>query len=524
MSHHDTPVFERHCDVCVIGGSAAGLAAALQLGRQRRSVIVLDAREPRNAPAAHLHSYLGFEGRPPAELLEAGRAEVRRYGGEIIDGRVSRVTRTPDGGLRAELAGGHSVIARRVLAATGITDELPEIEGIARHWGREVLHCPFCHGYEVRDQAVAMIVTHPAGLRAAPLFRQLTSQLTIILHDAAGTDPAQLAALAQSGVRIVEQQVRRITEDADGRLTGVQLADGTLIEAAAVVTGPRFRARAEPLEGLGLHPAAHPSGLGDVIETDTTGATTVPGVFAAGSVTDPGQQVLEAAAHGSRVGAMIAFSLAEEELAPAAGTKTAGQAEWDARYDGEQVWSGSPNGTLVAEVAGMAPGRALDVGAGEGGDAIWLAGRGWAVTASDISARALDRVAAAASRAGLDVECRQADATDPEAFTPAGYDLVSAHYASIPRTADDRGIASLLDAVAPGGTLLIVSHDLTERDENHPVLFDPEAFVTADAVAAALAGKPDWDIERHKRRSRPPAAAAASHHAADIVLRARRRG
>src|SRR5437763_3764460 len=120
MSDQATHTVERHCDVTVIGGSAAGLAAALQLGRQRRSVIVVDAGEPRNARAAHMHSYLGREGAPPAALLCAGREEVRSYGGEVLDGRVTGVTRTDDHRFRIALVGGHAIVARRVLAATGL--------------------------------------------------------------------------------------------------------------------------------------------------------------------------------------------------------------------------------------------------------------------------------------------------------------------------------------------------------------------------------------------------------------------
>jgi thioredoxin reductase len=146
MNEHATPTVERHCDVCVIGGSAAGLAAALQLGRQRRSVIVVDDGEPRNGPAAYMHSFLGRDGVPPSELITAGREEVRSYGGEILAGLVSLVSRTEAGDFRVGLAGGHSIVARRVLAATGLVDELPDIDGLAEHWGRDVIHCPFCHG------------------------------------------------------------------------------------------------------------------------------------------------------------------------------------------------------------------------------------------------------------------------------------------------------------------------------------------------------------------------------------------
>jgi len=526
MNNHTPNTIERHCDVAVIGASAAGLAAALQLGRQRRSVIVVDAGEPRNAPAAHMHSYLGYEGLPPSELTAAGREEVRSYGGEVLAGRADRVTRMDDGRFRVELVGGHSIVARRVLAATGLVDELPDIDGLAEHWGKDVIHCPFCHGYEVRDQRVVQIVTHPMGLHSAALFRHLSARLTIVLHNPAKVDEAELDVLRASGVDIIEGHVDRIVTGTDGRVSSVELANDTRIDADAVVVGPRFRARAEPFASLGLQLVAHPSGLGEVVETDATGATGIPGLYAAGNVTDPSQQVLQAAANGSWVGSMISFSLAHEDLR-AAVRSSANEADWDHRYGGDQIWSGNPNGTLVNEVSGLAAGRALDVGAGEGGDALWLAEQGWRVTANDISQRALDRIAAAAERRALTVECHRADANALDPFEPAAFDLVSAQYASIPRTPDDRGVHNVLTAVAPGGTLLVVGHDLelmraSIDTSTHSRPFDPDAYVRVDDFAAALAGSPAWHIELHEKRPRPPGAATASHHVDDIVLRARR--
>ena len=518
---------ERQCDVAVIGGSAAGLAAALQLGRQRRSVIVVDAGEPRNSRAAHMHSYLGYEGLPPSQLTTIGSEEVRSYGGEVLAGRVTRVTRTGDGPFRVELVGGHSIVARRALAAIGLVDELPDIDGLAEHWGRDVIHCPFCHGFEVRDRRIVQIVTHRMGLHTAGLFRQLSSHLTVVLHDPVDVDGSELDALAVSGVDVRHGQVSRIVTGADGHVVAVELSDHERIETDAVVVGPRFRVRAEPFAALGLAPAAHPSGLGDFLEADATGATAVPGLYAAGNVTDPSEQVLQAAANGSRVGAMISFSLADEDIRAGA-RPSANEADWDHRYGGDLMWSGNPNGTLVTETSGLVPGRALDVGAGEGGDALWLAKQGWSVTASDISQRALDRVSAEAERRGLRVECHHVDANSLDAYETAAFDLASAQYASIHRTPDGRAVRNVLNAVAPGGTLLVVGHDLEPMRAPvdalaHSRPFDPDAYVRVDDFAAALAGSPAWDIEVHEKRPRPPGAASASHHIDDVVLRARRR-
>ena len=213
------------------------------------------------------------------------------------------MTRTEGGLFRVELVGGPSIVARRVLAATGLVDELPAIHGLAEHWGRDVIHCPFCHGFEVRDRRIVQVVTHPVGLHTAGLFRQLSSRLTVVVHGQVNADRSALELLEASGVTVVHGHVSRIITTDDGHVAAVELADGGRIDADAVVVGPRFRVRVEPFASVGLRAAAHPSGLGDVVEADPTGATAVPGLYAAGNITDPSQQVLQAAADDSRVGA-----------------------------------------------------------------------------------------------------------------------------------------------------------------------------------------------------------------------------
>ena len=450
---------------------------------------------------------------------------MRRYGCEVLDGRVVRVDRTEGGDFRVELTGGHQIGARRVVAATGLIDVLPEIDGLAEHWGRAVIHCPFCHGYEVRDRRVAQIVTHAAGLHPTPLLRQLTDRLTVVVHGAVQVDAAQLDALRVAGVPIVRGRVERVLKGDDGGLV-LEVAGHDPIEVDAVVVAPGFTVPVEPFDGLGLLAVPHPNGLGKHIATNEIGETSVSGLYAAGNVTDPSQQVLQAAANGTRVGAMISFSLAEEDLRIAA-RPSANEADWDHRYGDRRIWSGNPNGTLVHEARDLPPGRALDVGTGEGADAMWLAERGWRVTANDISRRALDRVAGETARRGLAIECLHADANGLDPFGGATFDLVSAQYASIPRTPDGRAARNLLDAVAPGGTLLVVSHDLDPMRapiDTHTAsrAFDPDAYVRVEDLVATIAGSAEWDVEVHERRPRPPGA-ASSHHVDDIVMRARRR-
>jgi SAM-dependent methyltransferase len=195
------------------------------------------------------------------------------------------------------------------------------------------------------------------------------------------------------------------------------------------------------------------------------------------------------------------------------------QAEWDSRYtDREQLWSGRPNGALVAEVAGLAPGRVLDVGCGEGADAVWLANGGWDVTALDVSGVALQRAAQHARDAGVVVRFVHAGLVEA-ALPPASFELVSAQYPALLRTPDAAAERALLAAVAPGGVLLLVHH--AGMETHHDGDFDPAAYVWPSMVAALL--DDGWDTELDEQRPRvAPDGGAGAHHHDDVVLRARR--
>ncbi|WP_106400314.1 NAD(P)/FAD-dependent oxidoreductase [Actinocorallia populi] len=310
-----SPEGEKRYDVVVVGGGAAGLSGALTLGRARRSVLVVDAGEPRNAPAEHVHTYLTREGTPPAELLEIGRAEVASYGGEFVAGEAVKAERLPDGEFRIGLADGTAVTARRLLVTTGLVDELPPVPGVRERWGREVLHCPYCHGWEVRDQAVGILATGPLAVHQALMWRQWTSKVTLFQHTAPDFEDEDYERLAARGVELVLGEVAGL-EVEDDRLQGVRLAGGRLVPCRAVVVSARLTARSGLLDGLGLE-AVEQEMLGHVVGThipaDATGATSVPGVWAAGNVTELNAQVVAAAAGGVRAGAAINADLTAEE-------------------------------------------------------------------------------------------------------------------------------------------------------------------------------------------------------------------
>jgi thioredoxin reductase len=286
-------------EVVVVGGGAAGLSGALMLARSRRSVLVVDAGEPRNAPADGVHGLLGREGMPPLELVARGRDEVRGYGGEIVTGSVTRVRRDGDGFV-VGLAGGPDVRAARLLVTTGLVDELPDVPGLRERWGRDVVHCPYCHGWEVRDQPIGVIATGPASIHHALLFRQLTDDLIFFRHE----QPAPAEDLAARGITVVDGPIAAVEVTGDA-ISGIRLVSGRVVPRRVVAVATRMVARAGFLDGLGLKAVPHASGMGEHIPVDATGRTEVPGVWAAGNVTDLSAQVSSAAAAGAFAGAQI---------------------------------------------------------------------------------------------------------------------------------------------------------------------------------------------------------------------------
>jgi thioredoxin reductase len=311
-------------DVAVIGGGAAGLSAAVALGRARRSVIVLDDGSPRNAPADGVHNFLTRDGMPPAELLAAGRKEAEQYGALIVRAEAAAARRAGDG-FEVTTGDDETILARRLIVTTGLTDELPDVPGLRELWGRDVVHCPYCHGWEVAGRPIGVLASGPLAVHQALLFRQWTDDLALFTHTAPPPTPEQAEQFAARDIRIVTGPVERL-ETVDGRLTGVRMKDGSFIARDVVVAGPRMVARSALLRSLGLHPVPHPLGAeaGDFIESDQTGLTGVPGVWVAGNVTDLSAQVITAAAQGLTAGATVNWDLVTEETERAVGAARGG--------------------------------------------------------------------------------------------------------------------------------------------------------------------------------------------------------
>lgn len=297
-------------DAIIIGGGAAGLSAAMILGRARRRVLVLDAGEPRNRFADQMHGVLGHDGLPPTELLRIGRDEIARYGVTVRSGRVSSV----EAGAASVHVGtedGEQLTGRRLLVTTGLADQLPDVPGLAERWGRDAFACPYCHGYEVRDAVIGVLATGETSLHQAQLLRQWSDRIIFFSHLAGALPDPMRHRLASRGVRIEEAPVAGVLT-ADDAISGVELADGRRVEVQALVTAGRMVAHDGFLATLDIARADTP--MGTFVTVDAMQRTSNELVYAAGNVTNPAGAVPAAVAEGAKAGSAINWALVEEDF------------------------------------------------------------------------------------------------------------------------------------------------------------------------------------------------------------------
>ena len=498
-----------HWDVIVVGGGAAGLAAALMLGRAQRRVLVVDAGEPRNRFAAHMHGVLGHDGADPAELLRSGRAEVTRYGVEFSAGAVQGVE-VGEREVTVTLPLGDRLTARALIVASGVIDELPDIPGLAERWGGSVLHCPYCHGWEVRGRRLGVLTTSPLSLHQAQLVRQWSDELVVFTAGLGALSPSEADRLRARGVRLVDEPVVEVLGDGD-RLTGVRTADGVVTELDALFTASTLVPRDAFLTSLELARADTP--MGSFLVVDPSGRTSNDRIWAAGNVTNPGGNVPMAISAGTMAGAMVNMMLVTEDFDDAAHQHSSAESpreHWEGEY-AERRWSGRVNPTLADVVGTLTPGAALDLGCGEGGDAVWLAEQGWRVTAVDIAPTAIARGVAGAEERGV-ADRIDWIAHDLATWRPTGaFDLVTAAFfhstLELPRTEILRRAAG---SVRAGGHLLVVSHVFESEDDLPPwapanthhhdmtrVLLRPEQEIAALALDEA-----QWEVVIEEVRPR----------------------
>lgn len=293
-------------DVIVIGGSYAGLSAALQLGRARRKVLIIDEGKRRNRFASHSHGFLTQDGVDPAIIAADARAQVMEYPTvEWLSGRADGAARIaspgPAGAAFEILVNGDRHRARRLLLATGVKDILPEIEGLKERWGKAVFHCPYCHGYELDRGEIGVIAGSELSMHHALMLPDW-GKTTFLINGAFEPDDGQLASLAARGVAVERSPIAGLTGHADTRL-----ADGRILSFAGLFVLSRFE-MASPIAGeLGL--AFDDGPLGSVIRTDAMKETSIPGVFACGDAARPMASVALAVGDGNLAGAGLHRSL-----------------------------------------------------------------------------------------------------------------------------------------------------------------------------------------------------------------------
>jgi thioredoxin reductase len=302
----------RTVDVVIVGGGPAGLQAALVLGRALRTVAVIDAGQPRNRNARAVHNLCGQEGIAPGRLLAQSRQDVARYGVEIIPGEVVDAHRD-DLGWVVRPDAGEALRTRAIVLATGVVEDLPAVAGLADLWGGDVVSCPYCHGWEARDKAVAVLGTGPRAWRQLLLLRRFTEDLVLVAGEPAGLDDRQLDHVERAGIVVREQPVARVRSQG-GHLAGIEFADGTVLARDVVFAATTRRQPSGLAAKLGcVIEAEGPTSPG--IRTDPTGRTSVPGVWAVGSAGDPRLTVAGSAGQATGVAIALNDSFIDDDLA-----------------------------------------------------------------------------------------------------------------------------------------------------------------------------------------------------------------
>ncbi|MBN3783438.1 NAD(P)/FAD-dependent oxidoreductase [Burkholderia sp. Ac-20345] len=295
-----------HHEVIVIGGSFAGLSAAMQLARARRRVLVIDAGRPRNRFAEHAHGFFGQDGKPPAQIVDEAAAQLAAYPTvQRLAGDVRTAERDADGRFHVTLADGGRASADRLILATGIRDELPALPGLAERWGVSVLHCPYCHGYEVSGQRLGVLATHPLSVHQAILIPDW-GPTTWFTQGVVEANEEEAALLDARGVRIEQSPVVEILGDAP-RIDALRLADGQVVPVDALFVGARTAMASDLAQQLGC--AFDDGPLGPVVRVDALKQTSVAGVFAAGDASTPMSNATFASASGVMAGVAAHRSL-----------------------------------------------------------------------------------------------------------------------------------------------------------------------------------------------------------------------
>jgi thioredoxin reductase len=297
-------------DVIIVGAGNAGLSAALALGRARRKVLVLNGGAPRNAPTDASHNFFTRDGTPPSELLKIGLEQLEPYGVEVQSRKAESIRKTKDV-FELTLENGQSVVSRKIILATGVVDVLPDIPGFRELWGKNIHHCPYCHGWEIRDRPVAVYARGEMGYQFAVMIRHWSKDLVVCSNGDAGFSDEQRQHLRQLNLEVIETPIQHL-ETGENGLKAIIFRDGNSLEREHVFMRPPHQQRSPLASQLGC--AMSEDGL--YVNVNVKGETSVAGVYAAGDMTGQMQAVSQAVASGTRAGAMVNHTLVFEDARP----------------------------------------------------------------------------------------------------------------------------------------------------------------------------------------------------------------
>ncbi len=295
-------------DVIIIGGSYAGLSTAMTLGRASRNTLILDAGKPCNRQTPHSHNFITQDGQTPAAIAALARQQVGMYPTVTFQTDTATQAQQTENGFTVSTASGLTARARKLVFATGITDQLPSIPGFAECWGISVLHCPYCHGYEVRNEPLGMLANGNDGFEFAKLLHQWSPQLTVFTNGPASFTPEQLQKLTQRNIRIEEGELIQIHHQ-NGYLTHLEFVQGKTHAITALFARVPFTQHSHlPAElGCALTDMGH-------IQVDDFQRTTVAGIYAVGDNTTPMRSVSAAVAAGTKAGAVLNKELVDADF------------------------------------------------------------------------------------------------------------------------------------------------------------------------------------------------------------------
>lgn len=295
-------------DVIIVGGSYAGLSAAMALGRSLQNVLILDSGMPCNRQTPHSHNFITHDGDTPKQISDTARQQVLQYKTvHLHNGLATRATRT-NTGFVVETATGDSFAAKKIIFATGITDTMPAIKGFAECWGISVLHCPYCHGYEVRQQPLGIMANGEIAFEFTKLIHHWSNNLVLFTHGKSALTPEQTQKLAERNIAVIEKEITGIDHN-KGYISAIQFSDGSTHAVSALFARVAFHQHCAIPMTLGCTLTEQ-----GFIQIDDFQRTTVPGVYAAGDNTTMFRSVAGAVAAGTKAGAMLNKELIDEDF------------------------------------------------------------------------------------------------------------------------------------------------------------------------------------------------------------------